>query len=50
MGETTPGGKFSLLRVECLGSCGKAPVVEINDDYYERLTLDKVDRILDKLA
>ncbi len=50
VGETTPDGKFTLLKVECLGSCGTAPVVQINDDYYERLTLDKVDRILDKLT
>ena len=50
VGETTPDGKFTLLKVECLGACGTAPVVQINDDYYERLTLEKVDRILDKLT
>ncbi len=50
VGETTPDGKFTLLKVECLGSCGTAPVVQINDHYYEKLTLDKVDRILDKLT
>ncbi len=48
-GETTPDGKFTLLKVECLGSCGTAPVLQINDDYYERLSLPKVDRILGKL-
>ncbi|MCH7615672.1 MAG: NAD(P)H-dependent oxidoreductase subunit E, partial [Nitrospinae bacterium] len=41
---------FTLLKVECLGACGTAPVVQINDDYYERLTLEKVDRILNKLT
>ncbi len=49
VGETTPDGKFTLLKVECLGSCGTAPVLQINDDYYERLSLPKVDRIIGKL-
>ncbi len=48
-GEVTPDGKFSLMKVECLGSCGTAPVVQINDDYYEGLTIEKLDEILDKL-
>ena len=46
---TTPDGKFSLVRVECLGSCGTAPMFQLNDDYYENLTLEKVDRLLDSL-
>ncbi len=49
-GETTPDRRFTLLEVECLGSCGTAPVVQINDDYYEDLTPAKLDEILDKLA
>jgi NADH-quinone oxidoreductase subunit E len=49
VGETTEDGKFTLLKVECLGSCGTAPVVQINDDYYEKMTPDKLDRILSKL-
>ena len=49
MGETTPDGKYSLLEVECLGSCGTSPVMQINEDYYEDLTPEKVDRILDSL-
>ena len=49
VGETTPDGKFSLVRVECLGSCGTAPMVQLNDDYHENLTHDRVDRILDEL-
>ncbi len=50
VGETTPDGKFTLLKVECLGSCGTAPVIQINDDYYEKLSLPKVDRIMSKLS
>jgi NADH-quinone oxidoreductase E subunit len=45
-GEVTPDGKFSLLKVECLGSCGTAPVVQINDDYYEDVSIEKLDQIL----
>jgi NADH-quinone oxidoreductase subunit E len=48
-GETTPDGKYTLIEVECLGSCGTSPVIQINDDYYEDLTPEKVDRILDSL-
>jgi len=48
-GETTPDGKYTLLEVECLGSCGTSPVMQINDDYYEELTPEKIDRILDGL-
>ncbi len=49
VGETTPDGRFTLLKVECLGTCGTAPVVQINDDYYEKITPEKLNRILDKL-
>ncbi len=49
VGETTPDGKFTLKKVECLGSCGTAPVMQINDDYYEKLTVEKIDKILDSL-
>ena len=49
VGETTPDGKFSLVRVECLGSCGTAPMFQLNDDYHEDLTLEKVDELLDGL-
>lgn len=48
-GETTPDGKYSLSLVECLGSCGTAPMFQIGFDYYEDLTADKVDQILDSL-
>ena len=45
-GETTADRRFSLSTVECLGSCGTAPMMQINDDYYESLTVEKVDEIL----
>jgi NADH-quinone oxidoreductase E subunit len=48
-GETTPDGKFSLIKVECLGSCGTAPMLQLNDDYHENLTLESLDRLLDGL-
>jgi NADH-quinone oxidoreductase subunit E len=49
IGETTPDGLFTLRTVECLASCGTAPVMQINGAYYESLTPEKVDRILDDL-
>ena len=48
-GQTTPDGFFTLSQVECLGSCGTGPMMQINDDYYERLTQDKANRALDDL-
>jgi NADH-quinone oxidoreductase subunit E len=48
-GETTRDKRFSLTTVECLGSCGTAPMMQINDDYYENLTTDGVDEILKRL-
>jgi NADH:ubiquinone oxidoreductase subunit E len=49
-GETTPDGMFTLKKVECLGSCDTAPVVQINDDYHEGLTIDGIDKIVDTLT
>ncbi len=49
-GETTPDGLFTIKEVECLGACVNAPVMQINDDYYEDLTPDSVMKILDALA
>lgn len=49
-GETTADGRFSLSEVECLGSCGTAPMFQINFDYHEDLTVEKVDKILDALS
>jgi len=48
-GETTRDGKFTLSKVECLGSCGTAPVMQVNDDYHEELTEEKMFAILDGL-
>ncbi len=45
-GETTSDKKFTLSEVECLGSCGTAPMMQINDDYYENLTEAKIEEIL----
>ncbi len=48
-GETTEDGEFSLLEVECLGACVNAPMMQINDDYYEDLDSEATARILDDL-
>jgi NADH-quinone oxidoreductase E subunit len=48
-GETTPDKLFTLISVECLGSCATAPMMQINQDFYENLTPEKVDQILDEL-
>jgi len=49
MGETSEDKKWTLSEVECMGSCGTAPMFAIGEEYYENLTLDKVDEILAKL-
>lgn len=48
-GETTEDGKFTLSRVECLGACVNAPMVQINDDFYEDLTPETMAKILEDL-
>ncbi|RMG64154.1 MAG: NAD(P)H-dependent oxidoreductase subunit E [Calditrichaeota bacterium] len=48
-GEVTPDGKFSFVKVECLGSCGTAPVVQINEDYHENMTVEKLEQFLKTL-
>ena len=48
-GETTADKRFSLSEVECLGSCGTAPMMQIGFDYHEDLTIEKLDAILDSL-
>jgi len=50
LGETTKDGKFSLIEVECLGACANAPMVQINDDFYEDLDAKSMTKILDDLA
>lgn len=47
-GETTADGQFTLKTVECLGSCGTAPMMQVGHEYHENLTLDKVDALLDQ--
>jgi NADH-quinone oxidoreductase E subunit len=44
--QTTPDGLFSLEEVECMGACGGAPMIAINEDYYENITIDKLEEIL----
>jgi NADH-quinone oxidoreductase E subunit len=46
-GGVTPDGRYSLVEVECLGSCGTAPMFQVNDDYHENLTIEKVDALLE---
>ncbi len=48
-GQTTPDGKFTVIEVECLGACGTAPVVQVNDRYYESMTKEKLDGLIDRL-
>ncbi|KAI9301073.1 thioredoxin-like [2Fe-2S] ferredoxin-domain-containing protein [Cunninghamella echinulata] len=48
-GETTKDGKFTLVEVECAGACVNAPVMAINDDYYEDLTPETTKKLLDNL-
>ncbi|WP_445500607.1 NADH-quinone oxidoreductase subunit NuoE [Microvirga sp. G4-2] len=48
--HVTADGKFSWLEVECLGACCNAPMVQINDDYYEDLTTENFEKLLDDLA
>lgn len=45
-GETTTDGKFSVVGVECLGSCGSAPVIQVNETYYENITPEKLNRLV----
>jgi len=49
LGETTTDGRFTLKEVECLGACVNAPVIQIGDKYYENLTEEKIDQVLDGL-
>ena len=49
-GHTTPDGLWTLTEVECMGNCSSAPMVQINDDNYEDLTPERLDRVLDDLA
>ena len=46
-GETMANDRFTLMKVECLGSCGTAPVVQINKEYHEGLSTQKFDKLLE---
>ncbi|PKL74306.1 MAG: NAD(P)H-dependent oxidoreductase subunit E, partial [Candidatus Melainabacteria bacterium HGW-Melainabacteria-1] len=48
-GQTTADGLFTLSRVECLASCGTAPMCQINRTYYENLTPESINQLLDQL-
>lgn len=48
VGQTTVDGMFTLKSVECLGSCGTAPMMQVGADYYENLNLQKVDQLVDR--
>lgn len=50
VGETTDDGLFTFIEVECLGACVNAPMVQINDDYYEDLNAENFSQLLDDLA
>ena len=49
-GETTEDGKVTLKEVECLGACCGAPMLQLNRDYHEKLTAEKIDNLLDGLS
>ncbi|HKS89714.1 MAG TPA: NADH-quinone oxidoreductase subunit NuoE [Stellaceae bacterium] len=49
IGGTTPDGLFTLVEVECLGACVNAPILQVNDDYYEDLDGPKTGQLLDAL-
>ncbi len=46
-GETTPDGNFTLMTAECLASCGTAPVLQVNDEFVENVTLEMADKMVD---
>ncbi len=48
-GGTTPDGRYTVVEVECLGSCGTAPVVQVNNDYHEDMDVAKMDDLLARL-
>jgi NADH-quinone oxidoreductase subunit E len=49
VGETTPDRKFTLMEEECLGACGTAPAMMLNNDYHENLNVKKLDQLLEGL-
>jgi len=49
MGETSADRKWTLSEVECMGSCGTAPMLAVGDEYYENLTPESLDNIIESL-
>jgi (2Fe-2S) ferredoxin len=49
-GETTADGSFTLIEVECLGACVNAPILQVNDDFYEDLDAASTEALLDALG
>jgi NADH-quinone oxidoreductase subunit E len=49
VGQTTSDGKFTLQEVECLGYCDLAPVLQVNFDYHEKVTPERVDELIASL-
>jgi NADH-quinone oxidoreductase subunit E len=49
VGDTTADGKFTLKEVECLGACKDAPLVQVGRSYYERLSTEALDKLIDEL-
>ena len=48
-GQTTADGRFTLVDVQCLGACGEAPIIQVNNDYYTVSDVDRLDQLLDEL-
>lgn len=48
IGETTADGKFTVTEVECLGSCGTAPMMQVNDTFVENLTPERIDKYIEE--
>jgi NADH-quinone oxidoreductase E subunit len=49
VGEVSPDKRWSLEEVECMGACGNAPMVAIGEEFYENLSLEKIDKLIDSL-
>ncbi|MGH9444090.1 MAG: NADH-quinone oxidoreductase subunit NuoE [Thermoanaerobaculia bacterium] len=50
VGETTPDGKFTITEVECIAGCDRAPSMQVNDQYHEPMTPEKLDLLLARLS
>jgi NADH-quinone oxidoreductase subunit E len=50
VGQTTPDGLFTLGTEECLGSCGTAPMMMVNEEFHENLTREKIDKLIEELS